>query len=126
MTSTTQPGVSQGQDLRWVWLASEILLVATSISTVFLLRRIFADDTFVSPLLFTLIVGHGVLIAMRWFGFGTATSALLSLVATVAAIVAIHYSASALAAVVPTSATIDQFRSDMTQAQELFQSTKAP
>ena len=126
MTSTTQPGLSQGQDLRWVWLASEILLVATSVSTVFLLGRIFADDTFISPLLFTLIVGHGVLIAMRWFGFGTATSALLSLVATVAAVVAIHYSASALAAVVPTSATIEQFRSDMTQAQELFQSTKAP
>ena len=126
MTTTTQAGTGPGQDLRWVWLASEVLLVATSVSTVFMLQRIFTDDTFVSPLLFTLIVGHGVLIAMRWFGFGTVTSALVSLVATGAAIVAIHYSASALAAVVPTSATIEQFRIDMTQAQELFQSTKAP
>lgn len=122
----TAPAQSGGQDLRWVWLASEVLLVATSVATVFMLQRIFTDDTFVAPLLFTLIVGHGVLIAMRWFGFGTVTSALVSLVATAAAIVAIHYSASALAAIIPTSATIEQFRIDMTQAQELFQSTQAP
>ena len=122
----TAPAQSGGQDLRWVWLASEILLVATSVATVFMLQRIFTDDTFVAPLMFTLIVGHGVLISMRWFGFGTVTSALVSLVATAAAIVAIHYSASAVAAVIPTSATIEQFRIDMTQAQELFQSTQAP
>ena len=53
-------------------------------------------------------------------------SALVSLVATAAAIVAIHYSGTALAAAVPTAGTIDQFRVDMTQAQELFESTQAP
>ncbi|MGK0226328.1 MAG: hypothetical protein ACI8XD_001139, partial [Thermoproteota archaeon] len=122
----TALGQSGGQGLRWVWLASEALLVATSVATVFMLQRIFTDDTFLAPLLFTLIVGHGVLISMRWFGFGAVTSALVSLLATAAAIVAIHYSATAFAAVVPTSETIDQFRIDMTQSQELFQSTKAP
>ena len=122
----TTPGQSGGQDLRWVWLASEVLLVATSVATVFILQRIFTDNSFLAPLLFTLIVGHGVLISMRWFGFGTVTSALVSLLATTAAVVAIHYSATALAAVVPTSETIGQFRIDMTQAKELFQSTKAP
>jgi hypothetical protein len=123
MTTQSQ---SSGQDLRWVWLASEVLLVATSVATVFMLQRIFTDDSFVAPLIFTLVVGHGVLISMRWFGFGTVVSALVSLVATGAAIVAIHYSASALAAVVPTAGTIDQFRVDLAQAQELFQSTQAP
>jgi len=123
MTATGQQGT---QDLRWVWFASEVLLVATSVATVFMLQRIFSDDTFVNPLLFTLLVGHGVLIAMRWFGFGTVSAAVVSLVATAAAIVAIHYSASAMAAIVPTSATIEQFRLDMTQAQELFNSTQAP
>jgi len=113
-------------DLRWVWLAAEVLLVATSVATVFMLKRIFADTSFVAPLVFTLIVAHGVLIAMRWFGFGTTTAALVSLVATTAAVVAIHYSGTAIAAVVPTAGTIDQFRLDMAQAQELFQSTKAP
>jgi len=122
----TALGESGSQGLRWVWLASEVLLVATSVATVFMLQRIFTDDTFLAPLLFTLIVGHGVLISMRWFGFGTVTSALVSLLATTAAIVVIHYSATAFAAVIPTSATIDQFRIDVTQAQELFQSTKAP
>ncbi len=114
------------KNLRWVWLASEVLLVATSIASVFMLQRIFTDATFAAPLIFTLIVGHGVLIAMRWFGFGSVTSALVSLIATAAAIVAIHYSASAVAAIVPTSATIEQFRVDMTQAQEFFQSTTTP
>jgi transglutaminase-like putative cysteine protease len=122
----TALGQSGGQGLRWVWLASEALLVATSVATVFMLQRIFTDDTFLAPLLFTLIVGHGILISMRWFGFGAVTSALVSLLATATAIVVIHYSATAFAAVVPTSETIDQFRIDMTQSQELFQSTKTP
>ena len=120
------PGQSQGQDVRWVWFASEVLLVATSVATVFMLQRIFTDASFAAPLIFTLVVGHGVLISMRWFGFGTVTSLLVSLVATIAAIVAIHYSASALAAVIPTSSTIDQLRFDMSQAQVLFDTTRAP
>ena len=122
----TAPRQSGSQDLRWLWLASEVLLVATSAATAFMLQRIFTDNTFAAPLLFTLIAGHGVLISMRWFGFGTVTSALVSLLATTAALVAIHYSTTAWAVVVPTSATIDQFRIDMAQAQELFQNTKVP
>ncbi len=114
------------QDLRWVWLASEVLLVATSVSTVLMLQRIFSDGSFVAPLMFTLIVGHGVLIAMRWFGFGTIMSALASFAGTAVAIIAIHYSASAAAAIIPTSATIEQFRLDMSQAQALFESTTTP
>lgn len=118
--------MSGRRDLRWIWLASEVLLVATSVASVLMLERIFSDDSFLAPVMFTLLVAHGVLIATRWFGFGTFTSSILSLVATGAAIVAIHYSSSAIAAVVPTSGTIDQFRFDMTQAQELFQSTTTP
>jgi len=121
----TTPGSNQ-QDLRWVWFASELLLVATSIATVLLLKRVFADTSFIAPLVFTLLVAHGVLIATRWFGFGTTTSALVSLLATVAAVVAIHYSQTAIAAILPSSGTVDQFRLDMTQAQELFQTTKTP
>jgi len=113
-------------DLRWTWLASEVLLVATSIASVLMLQRIFSDDSFVGPLMFTLVVAHGVLIAMRWFGFGTTTSALVSVVATAAAVVAIHYSGTALAGVIPTSGTIEQFRFDMTTAQEVFQSQQTP
>lgn len=114
------------QDLRWMWIAAEILLVATSVASVFMLQRIFADTSFLSPLLFTLLVGHGVLIAMRWFGFGSLASAAVSLIATVAAIVAIHYADTALAAVIPSGGSIDQLRVDMTQAGEVFQNMKTP
>ena len=114
------------QDLRWVWLAAEVLLVATSVASVMMLQRIFTDNTFASPLIFTLVVGHGVLIAMRWFGFGTFTAALTSLAGTAAAIVAIHYSSTAVAAVIPTGNTIEQLRLDMTQAQVLFDTTQTP
>jgi transglutaminase-like putative cysteine protease len=100
--------------------------VATSIAAIMMLRRVFADGSFLAPLVFTIVVGHGVLIAMRWFGFGTAASALVSLGATGAAIVAIHYANTAIAAVVPTSTTIDQFRVDMEQAQTLFQTLQSP
>jgi len=122
MTSPT----GAGEDLRWVWLASEVLLVATSVSTVFMLQRIFEDTTFVAPLLFTLLVGHGVLIAMRWFGFGTGTSGLISLLATGAAVVAIHYSETAVAAIVPTGNTVAQYQADMSQARQLFETLQAP
>lgn len=120
------PAQQADRDLRWVWFASELLLVATSVSSVLMLERIFTDGTFLAPLMFTLIVAHGALIAMRWFGFGTFASALVSMVATAAALVAIHYSSTAIAAVVPTGETLDQIRIDLTQAQELFQSTTAP
>lgn len=118
--------MNTNQELRWVWLASEVLLIATSIATVFMLSRIFSDNSFAAPLIFTALVAHGVLVAMRWFGFGTATSALVSLLATASAVVAIHYSSTALAAIVPTSSTIEQFRVDMTQAGDLFESLQAP
>jgi len=118
--------MNTNQKLQWVWLASEVLLVATSIATIFMLSRIFVDNSFAAPLIFTAFVAHGVLIAMRWFGFGSATSALMSLLATASAVVAIHYSSSALAAIVPTSSTIEQFRIDMNQAGDLFASLQAP
>lgn len=117
---------SENRDLRWVWLASEVLLVATSIASVLMLDRIFSDGSFVAPLVFTLLVAHGALIATRWFGFGTFTSSLVSAVSTAAAVVAIHYSSTAIAAIVPTSGTVDQIRIDLTQAQELFQNTTTP
>ena len=53
---------TKDQDLRWVWLASEVLLVATSLAAVLMLQRVFDDTSFIAPLMFTLIVGHGVLI----------------------------------------------------------------
>jgi len=117
---------SSSTDLRWVWMASEALLVATSVAAIIMLQRVFADGSFLAPMVFTVIVGHGVLIAMRWFDFGTAASGLASLGATGAAIVAIHYSGTALAAIVPTGGTVDQFRVDLEQAQTLFQTLQAP
>ena len=120
------PMNTQNQDLRWVWLASEILLVATSIASVMMLQRVFAETSFIAPLMFTLIVGHGVLIAMRWFGFGTASSSLVSFIATTAAVVAIHYADSAIAAIVPTADTLLQVQADLETAQELFSSTQTP
>lgn len=100
--------------------------MATSVTSVLMLERIFTTTTFVAPLMFTLVVAHGVLIAMRWFGFGTVLSALASLLATGAAVAAIHYSSTAIAAIIPTSSTLAQLRLDLAQAQDLFQTTTTP
>ena len=93
------------RDLRWLWIASELLLVATTVASVRLLERLYQDTTFLAPMLFAAIVCHAVLIAMRWFGFGAAVSGLVSFVAVVFAAVATHYSTTATAVIVPTGAT---------------------
>lgn len=113
-------------DMRWVWIAAEIALVATSLASMMFLVRVFSDTTFVGPVTFSLLVGHAVLIGMRWFGFRSAATVLMSLVATIVAIVAIHYSDTAIAAVIPTSDTIAALRNDLTQAQSIFQNNQAP
>lgn len=114
------------RDLRWLWIASELLLVATTVASVRLLERLYQDTTFLAPMLFAAIVCHAVLIAMRWFGFGAAVSGLVSFVAVVFAAVATHYSTTATAVIVPTGATIDQFQADLEIARDLFNSLTTP
>lgn len=118
--------VATQNDLRWVWLASEVLLVATSVSAVLMLQRVFGDTTFYSPLLFTVFVSHALLISMRWLGFAAFTCSFASLAGTILAIVAVHYSSTAVGSILPTTETLDQVRLDMSQAQEIFQTLKAP
>lgn len=114
------------RELSWVWIPAEVLLLASSVAAILLLDRIFDDGSFLGPILFTTVVAHGLLIAMRWMGFGSLAAGLTSFVGTAAATVAIHYSSSAVAAVVPTGATVDRLRLDLEDAGRLFDSLQAP
>jgi len=122
------PGPTPTNDLRWMWIAAEVLLVATTIASALMLKRIFAEsvDGYAQSLLFTAIVGHLVMIAMRWFNFGVAAAAAASFVATMAAIVALHYADTAIAFVFPSGGSFSQFQADLDQAREVFQTTKTP
>lgn len=109
-----------------LWIPAEVLLVATNLTALLMLSRIFIDASFRGPIIFTTLVAHGLLIALRYAGFGTIASTLASLLGTAVAIMAIHYSGTSFAAVVPTSATIDQLSFDLRDAQNVFESLKAP
>ena len=118
--------MSDQRDLRWVWLASEVLLVLTSIAGVRLLQRLYEDTTFLAPMLFSVIVAHGVLVVMRWFGFGAIVSSAVSFVGVVLSIVATHYSATASAVIIPSGATIDQVQADLDVARDVFNTLQTP
>ena len=118
--------MSGQRDLRWVWLASEVLLVLTSIAGVRLLQRLYEDTTFLAPMLFSVIVAHGVLVVMRWFGFGAIVASAVSFVGVVLSIVATHYSATATAVIIPSGASIDQFRGDLDVARDVFNTLQTP
>ncbi len=118
--------VMNNSRLAWTWIPAELLLVATTVAGVLMLERVFADDAYLSPLLFGVVITHGILIALRWFGFSAAVAAAGSLVGTAVTLVAVHYSNSAFAAVVPSGATIDQIRIDLTAARDVFETIKAP
>ncbi|MEM7094359.1 MAG: transglutaminaseTgpA domain-containing protein [Actinomycetota bacterium] len=121
MTAAEHP-----RDVRWVWLAAEIMLVLTSIAGIQLLQRLYEDGAFFNPMLFSVIVGHVVLVATRWFGFATVVSAISSFIAVVLAIVATHYSSSAIAVVVPTGQTVDQVQVDFEVARDVFNTLQTP
>jgi len=118
--------VATARDRRWVWFAAEVMLVVTTISSVLLLGRLFEDDTFISPLLFTALIGHAVLITMRWFGFNLTVSALLSLIAVALGIVATHYSSTAVGVLLPTGDTLAAINADLDVARDAFASLQAP
>lgn len=118
--------IATPRDRRWVWLAAEAMLVLTTIVSVLLLGRLFEDDSYASPLLFTALIGHAVLIAMRWFGFNLVVSGLLSLVAVALAVVATHYADSAIGVLIPTADTLSQMNVDLDAAGEAFASLQAP
>lgn len=128
MTSATtvNGGSAANRDLRWVWLASEVMLVITSIATIQLLQRLYEDTSFVAPMMFTVIVSHAVLITMRWFGFGAVVSGAVSFIAVVLAIVATHYAETATAVILPSGRTIDQLQLDIDGAQQVFNELQTP
>lgn len=133
VTTSADPGPSRSvldtmakRETAWVWVASEVLLVVTSIVTVRMLGRLFIDSAYFAPIVFTVIVSHGVLIATRRLGFGSAVSAIVSAISVTFAIVATHYSATATAVLIPNSDTLAQFQVDLADASEVFNSMQTP
>jgi len=114
------------RETQWLWIPAELLLVATTMTAVVMLGRIFVDASFRGPLIFTTLVAHALLIALRHAGFGAFASTLVSMVGTGVAIMAIHYSSTSIAAVIPTGATFDQLSFDLQDAQSVFETLKAP
>lgn len=113
-------------DRRQFWLVAEVLLLLVSLAAAVLLQRLFVDGSYLTPLVFTTVVAHASLIAMRWFGFGVTTSAAISLIGVALAIVATHYADTAIALLIPSGDTLTALQADLADAQFVFQDQQAP
>lgn len=110
----------------WVWVPAEVLLAVTTIASILTLERIFTDTSFVGSVVFSTVVAHGLLIAMRRLGFGVAIGGAVSFVGMAAAVIAAHYPDTALAVVIATPDTIDALQLDLRSAQVTFETVQAP
>jgi len=105
--------------------AAEAALVLLTLATVASLYRLFNHGSFFPQLAAVALVAHGAAIVARRRGWSLPVAALVSLVVMVMTIAVVLYGDTTTAGI-PTAATFDAARTDLTNVWHMFETVQAP
>lgn len=105
---------------------AELSLLALTCITVVGMSRLFIDNQIVPYLLATAILGHGLAAGLRRLGWNTAVAVATNVAVGIQLIAMTRYPDTLTARLIPSGATVDLLRSDLSQAWGAFSVVRAP
>lgn len=106
-------------------IAAEIAVTLMGIAAALSFSRVYEDQTWLQPILLTVVLSHGLAVLARRLGISLSVAALMSAAGMLVSQSLIHYDSSTQFGL-PTSTTRAQIQTDLTDAWNTFGNISAP